>query len=143
MSAISRSILALGFTTVAACGATGHQAMNGSVIMKVSETQAHVCLLEGKAAVGTQVQLYRHTCKNQYETPGTTSSRTPYVCKKEAVAIGQIAQTMGGHYALVTFPQGTQYEEGYTVEPMLLGPAPGPRAPRRRRRGGCDGPGYR
>jgi len=118
MSAIGRSFIALAFTTVAAC-ATGHGAMNGSVIMKVSETEAHVCLFEKDAPVGTQVQLYRHSCKSQYAQPGTpSSSRTPYACEKQAVAIGTISQKMGGHYALVTFPQGTQYQEGYTVEPM-------------------------
>jgi hypothetical protein len=115
MSAVSLSFVALAFTTVAGC-ATGHKAMNGSVIMKVSETQAHVCLLDQEATVGAQVQLYRHDCKGQYDKPGTPYNRTAYECKKEAVAIGTIAQKMGGHYALVTFPQGTQYEEGYTVE---------------------------
>jgi hypothetical protein len=118
MPAISRSSLVLAFTTVAAC-ATGHGAMNGAVIMKVSETEAHVCLLEGDAPVGTRVQLYRHSCRTQYEKPGTPGTeRRPYICEKQPVAVGTITQKMGGHYALVVFPQGTQYAEGYTVEPI-------------------------
>jgi hypothetical protein len=39
------------------------------------------------------------------------------VCEKQPVAIGTVEQTMGSHYALVAFPQGTQLQEGYTVEP--------------------------
>ena len=118
MSALGRSFIALAFTTVTAC-ATGHSAMSGSVIMKVSETEAHVCLFDHDASIGTHVQLYRHSCTSQYGKPGTpASSRTPYACEKQAVAVGTISQKMGGHYAMVTFPQGTQYHEGYTVEPM-------------------------
>jgi hypothetical protein len=117
MSAISRSFLALAFTTLGAC-ATGHSNMSGSVVMKVSETEAHVCLLDSDAPVGTRVQLYRHECKLQY-APGTPSTmRTPYVCEKQAVAVGTISQKLGGHYVMVTFPQGTQYAEGYTIEKL-------------------------
>jgi hypothetical protein len=116
MTTLGRSFVALAFATVAAC-ATGHQAMSGSVIMKASDTEAHVCLFEEEITVGARVQLYRHSCTSQYGKLGTpSSSRTPYVCEKQAVAIGTISQKMGGHYAMVTFPQGTQYQEGYTVE---------------------------
>lgn len=119
MSTASRLFVALAFTSIAACASTsGHKTMSGSVIMKVSDTQAHVCLFDHEAPIGAQVQLYRHNCVDQYGKPGAPYSKTPYQCEKQPVAIGTIAQTMGGHYALVTFPQGTQYEEGYTVEPI-------------------------
>jgi len=29
-----------------------------------------------------------------------------------------VTQQIGEHYALVTFPAGTNFEEGYTVEPI-------------------------
>jgi hypothetical protein len=113
----ARSFVALALSTLAAC-ATGHSAMSGSVIMKVSDTEAHVCLFDHDAPVGSRVQLYRHQCKTQYANPAAPNGRTPYACEKQAVAIGTISQKMGGHYAMVTFPQGTQYQEGYTVEPI-------------------------
>ena len=109
MSAISRSFVALAFTTLGAC-ATGHSAMNGSVVMKVSDTEAHVCLFEKEAPIGARVQLYRHTCVTKYGKS--------YECGKQPVAIGTISHKMADHYAMVTFPKGTQYEEGYTVEPI-------------------------
>lgn len=104
-----RLLVVLALAAVAAC-ATGHKAMNGSVVMKVSETEAHVCLLDGDARVGSQVQLYRHKCVTQYGKR--------YDCGKQLVAVGTISERIGDHYALVTFPQGTTYEEGYTVEPI-------------------------
>lgn len=110
MFAAARSLAMLAFITAAGCGATGHQAMSGAVVMKLNETQAHVCLFEQDASIGARVQLYRHTCENE--------GRATYRCSKHPVAIGTISQKMGGHYALVTFPEGTKYEEGYTVEPI-------------------------
>jgi hypothetical protein len=109
MSAAARSFAALAFITLGAC-ATGHQAMSGSVIMKVSDTEAHVCLFEKEAPVGTRVQMYRHMC--------VSAAGKQYECEKQKVAIGTIEQTMGGHYAMVRFPQGTKIEDGYTVEPI-------------------------
>jgi hypothetical protein len=117
MSRVGLPVITLALATLSAC-ATGHSAMSGSVIMKVSDTQAHVCLFEHDAAIGAKVQLYRHSCVGQYATPGVSHSRQPYTCQKQAVAIGTVAQKMGDHYALVTFPEGTKYEEGYTIEPM-------------------------
>jgi hypothetical protein len=84
--------------------------MNGSIVMKVSDTEAHVCLFEQDVTVGTQVQMYRHTCVSQ--------AGKRYECAKQPVAVGKISEKMGGHYAMVTFPEGTKVEEGYTVEPM-------------------------
>jgi hypothetical protein len=112
MSRTGISFIALAFATLAAC-ATGHEAMNGTVVMKVSETEAHVCIFGKDAPVGAQVQLFRHNCEMK---GGATPNR--YECTKQQVAIGKIATKMGGHYALVTFPQGTKIEDGYTVEPM-------------------------
>lgn len=109
MSPVIRSFVVLAFTTVAGC-ATGHEAMRGSVVMKVSDTEAHVCLFEQPARIGSQVQLYRHTCVTKYGKQ--------YHCDKQPVALGTITQRIGDHYALVTFPKGTNYEEGFTVEPV-------------------------
>jgi hypothetical protein len=109
MSTIRYSFVALSLVTLAAC-ATGHEAMRGSVVMKVSGTEAHVCLLAGDARIGSRVQLYRHTCVTKYARS--------YQCEKQPVAVGTVSERMGDHYALVTFPQGTAFEEGYTVEPI-------------------------
>jgi hypothetical protein len=97
------------FALIAGC-ATGHEAMKGTVVMKVNDTQAHVCVFDQPATVGSHVQLYRHTCVSPYGKK--------YQCDKQPVAVGTVTEQIGDHYALVTFPAGTNYEEGFTVEPI-------------------------
>jgi hypothetical protein len=109
MSLVIRSFVVVALAAVAGC-ATGHEAMRGSVVMKVSDTEAHVCLFDQQAPVGSQVQLYRHTCVTKYGKR--------YECDKQKVAVGTVTEQIGDHYALVTFPAGTNYDEGFTVEPI-------------------------
>ena len=93
---------------VSAC-ATGHTAMRGSVVMKVTDTDAHVCLAEGEAHVGDHVRLYKHICNS-------SGKRT--TCEKVAVADGEVTGLISEHYSTVRFPAGTTFAEGYTVEPL-------------------------
>jgi len=93
---------------VSACG-TSHAAMRGSVVMKVTDTDAHVCLAEGQAAVGEHVRLYQHRC--------TTAGRAT-TCEKVAVADGVVTELLNEHYSTVRFPAGTTIAEGDTVEPI-------------------------
>jgi hypothetical protein len=102
-------LLVASLAVVAGC-ATGHEAMRGSVVMKMSDTEAHVCTFNQSAPVGSRVQLYRHMCVTKYGKK--------YHCDKQPVAIGTVTEQLGEHYALVTFPAGTNYEEGFTVEPL-------------------------
>lgn len=102
-------IVLISLVALAGC-ATGHEAMRGSVVMKISDTQAHVCVFDQQAEIGTRVQLYRHMCVTKYGKK--------YHCDKQPVAIGTVTEQLGEHYALVTFPAGTSYEEGFTVEPI-------------------------
>ena len=38
------------------------------------------------------------------------------VCKKAAVADGKVTEILDEHYSVVTFPAGTTFEEGNTIE---------------------------
>ena len=87
--------------------AAGHAAMRGSVVMKIDATTAHVCLGEGEVAVNDSVRLYKNVCKSGGKRP---------VCHKEAVADGKVTELLDDHYSVVTFPAGTTFEEGFTVE---------------------------
>lgn len=104
-----RLLLATALIAATAC-ASGHEAMHGTVAMKVSDTEAHVCLLADEAPVGAQVQLSRTTCWSQ--------NGKAYRCHKQAIAVGTVEARMSDHYARVTFPKGTDYKEGDLVEPM-------------------------
>lgn len=104
----------------ASSACAGHSLMRGSVVMKTGETDAHVCLLDGEAKVGDRVQLFRHTCRqSNFNTDivgGQPRKRT--VCRRETVAVGRVTERIDDHYAVVSFPAGTQYQEGNTVEAM-------------------------
>jgi len=99
-----------GVLFVAGCG---HAAMRGSVVMKVSETQAHVCMGDKEVAVGDQVQLVRNDCA---ATGGKVSVSER--CKRVVVGQGQVTQVLNEHYSIVDFPSGMQFKEGDSVEKL-------------------------
>ena len=110
-------VVAAGITT--GC-ATGHATMRGSIVMKIDPTKAHVCLGTGEVAVNDRVRLYRNVCQPSVNrSPGPTSpgARTS-VCTKETVADGTITELIDEHYSVATFPAGTVFEEGNTVEKL-------------------------
>lgn len=103
-------VLSCCFAAAATTGcASGHAAMRGSVVMKIDPTTAHVCLGSGEVAVNDRVRLYRNVC-----TPSARRS----VCKKEPIADGVVTELLDEHYSVVTFPAGTTFAEGDTVEKL-------------------------
>jgi len=83
--------------------------MRGAVVMKIDPMTAHVCLGNGEVAVNDRVRLYRNVC----EPSGRRS-----VCKKTPLADGKVTDLLDEHYSVVTFPVGTTFEEGNTVEKL-------------------------
>ena len=88
--------------------ASGHTVMRGSVVMKIDPTTAHVCLGNGEIKVDDRVRLFSNVC--------TPADRRPPICKKEALAEGTVTQVLDEHYSVVTFPAGTSFAEGNTIE---------------------------
>ena len=91
--------------------ATGHGTMRGSVVMKIDPTKAHVCLGVGEVAVNDHVRLFRNVCKQSAGGRAT-------VCAKETIADGTVTELLDEHYSVVTFPAGTAFEEGNTIEKL-------------------------
>jgi hypothetical protein len=89
--------------------AASHATMRGSVVMKIDPTTAHVCLGNGEVAVNDRVRLYKNVC----EPSGRRS-----ICKKMLVTDGTVTQLLDEHYSVVTFPAGTTFEEGNTIEKL-------------------------
>jgi len=83
--------------------------MRGSVVMKIDPMTAHVCLGKGEVAVNDLVRLYRNVCE---------ASNRRSVCKKTPLADGKVTELLDEHYSVVTFPAGTTFEEGNTVEKL-------------------------
>lgn len=62
-----------------------------------------------EVAVNDRVRLYKNECQQLDRRA---------VCKKVTVAEGTVTQLLDEHYSVVTFPAGTPFEEGYTVEKL-------------------------
>ena len=93
-----------GFVAVAGCS---HAMMRGSVVMKASDTDAHVCLGRGEIAVGDHVHLLHNDCSRASKL---------IQCQRVPVADGEVVQLFNDHYSLVRFPAGTAFAEGDTIE---------------------------
>jgi hypothetical protein len=101
-------LVAVSMGTGTGC-ATSHGMMRGSVVMKTSETEAHVCLGKGEVAVGDDVSLYRNVCP-------TLGEPTPSGCHREALGRGKVEKVLDDHYSVVRFPAGVTFKDGDTVE---------------------------
>jgi len=100
------------FFAAAATGCAGsHATMRGSVVMKLDPTTAHVCLGNREVAVNDRVRLYKDACEKRSD--GRAS-----VCKKTTIADGLVTELIDEHYSVVTFPAGTPFEEGNTIEKL-------------------------
>jgi hypothetical protein len=73
-------------------------------------TTAHVAMGKNEVQVGDHVELYHNDCT----VVGERSSKRQ--CKKVATGHGEVTSTFDGDYSEVTFPEGTKFVEGDTVE---------------------------
>lgn len=109
----------LGLALLVSTGCGAHNMMRGSVVMKVSETDAHVCLGQGEVKKGDSIRLYRNICKEKVGAGTAATGGVPLPsCRKEAAGEGQVAETLNTHYSLVRFAPGIQFQEGDTVETL-------------------------
>ena len=100
---------------LAAAGCNAHLAMRGSVVMKVSDTDAHICMGRGEVKTGEEVHLYRNVCR-EGRGPAKVSDATNGSCRKEPAGNGKVTEVLNEHYSVVRFTPGTQFQEGDTVE---------------------------
>lgn len=104
-----RAILLLGGCLfVAGCG---HTFMRGSVVMKTSSTEGHVCLGDGEVAKGDAVVVSRNVCTPR---PGAAKA-TDRTCQKVPVGHGIVTEVLNEHYSVVRMTDG-ELNEGDTVE---------------------------
>lgn len=84
--------------------------------MKISDTQAHVCIDRDEVSVGDTVSLFRNECRTRPDTSPKSPSRTKTECGKNFVAKGTVVELLNEHYAIANFPSGTDFREGDVVE---------------------------
>lgn len=108
----------IGLALFVAMGCNAHNAMRGSVVMKVSDIDAHVCLGQDEVKKGEPIRLYKNVCADRVGGVPKVGSIPVQSCKKELAGEGQVAEVLNSHYSVVRFPQGTQFQEGDTVETL-------------------------
>ncbi len=97
--------------TLALAGCS-HGLMRGSVAMKVSDTEAHVCLDDTEAKVGDRVTLFKSKCSGG-GSKGGGSGRS---CEKVQLGQGTVTEILSHHYSVVKFDAGVPFDEGTFVE---------------------------
>lgn len=85
--------------------------MRGSVAMKTSDTEAHVCLGKGEVEPGDRVSLYRNDCPN---LAGKKVGEN--ACRKVKIGEGTVKEVLNDHYSVITLPPGIEFKEGTIVE---------------------------
>ena len=104
------SLSAVGALTLVGCA---HELMRGSVAMKVSDSEAHVCMEDAK--LGEKVTLFKNVCTGPKggSRSGLGDSRN---CEKVKLGQGIVTEILNHHYSVVKFDSGVPFEEGTFVE---------------------------
>lgn len=89
-----------------------HSAMRGSVAMKTSENEAHVCMDKSEAKVGEKVRLFTSKCAPK----GSPKTKDGSYCEKVYLGDGVVTANLNDHYSVVKFDDGVKFEEGTFVE---------------------------
>lgn len=107
------SVFALG---LGACATRGpHEGVHrGSVVMKMANGEAHVCLGNTEVREGDSVNLIRHECKTR--KAGGLSGGIDTICTPSTLGTGIVTKVYDSHYSVAKFPEGLSFTEGDTVE---------------------------
>ena len=106
MKQVIVATIALISLTLAGCA---HGVMRGSVAMKTSKNEAHVCLGKGDVKVGDSVRLYTNRCS-------AAAREGADVCEMKFLGNGKVTKILNEHYSVVAFDEGVKFEEGTFVE---------------------------
>lgn len=93
----------------------GHAMMRGSVAMKASAEEAHVCMGDKDVKAGDKVALFKNVCTGP--KGGTRSGLGDSGgCQKVKIGEGSVERILNEHYSVVKVNPGVQFEEGTIVE---------------------------
>ena len=104
------ALLAIPFFAFAFAGCA-HNAMRGSVAMKTSEDEAHVCLGDNEVKAGDKVSLFKNVC-----TAKGKATEGNGACEKRFLGEGEITQLLNQHYSVMKVAKGVTFDEGTIVE---------------------------
>lgn len=100
------------FAAVAvALSGCAHGTMRGTVAMKVSDSEAHVCLGDNEVKAGDKVALFRNECVGRGQREGSAGN-----CRLVRLGEGRVEKTLNEHYSVVRVNPGVAFSEGTLVE---------------------------
>ena len=102
--------------TALALSGCAHSMMRGSVAMKVSDNEAHVCMGDQDVKAGDRVTLFKNVCTGGKGGGARSGLGDTGSCKKEKLGEGSVERILNEHYSVVKVNPGVQFEEGNIVE---------------------------
>jgi hypothetical protein len=112
---VQTTLAMVALMAVVGCTPATHR---GSVAMKVSEQEAHVCMGVGEVKAGDRVALYRDNCDRSGLPSKGVSGFSEVKCNRVRLGEGQVVRTLNEHYSVVEIDPGVEFEEGVTVEKL-------------------------
>lgn len=103
----------VGMVGVIALTGCAHSAMRGSVAMKASEDEAHVCLGDDEVKLGDKVSFFKNVCTSP---KGKAANGDGASCTKVKLGDGEITRLLNHHYSVAKVNPGVIFEEGNIVE---------------------------
>ncbi|MBX9767581.1 MAG: hypothetical protein K2X47_09955 [Bdellovibrionales bacterium] len=88
-----------------------HGVMRGSVAMKTSANEAHVCIGDHEAKIGDRITAFANSCPSKGGRDGG-----PGMCEKKRLGEGTVTALLNHHYSVVKFDDGVKFDEGTFVE---------------------------
>lgn len=93
--------------------ACSHATMRGSVAMKATDEELHVCMGKDEVKAGDKVAFFFNDCKSR----GNRETRYD-ACRKVRLGEGEVVRPLNDHYSLVRPNPGVKVQEGTIVEKL-------------------------
>lgn len=98
-------------------GCSTHSTMRGSVAMKISEDEAHVCMGNKDVKVGDRVNAFINVCTNGTgKAKRSSTNEIVNSCTKEKIGVGTVTSLLNEHYSVVKFDTKLDFSEGTIIE---------------------------
>jgi len=87
----------------------------GVVAMKISDTDAHICIGKNEVNVGQRASIYRNECEKLPASSSLAKNTGPN-CKKVFVGDGAVKEVLNSHYSVLRLDRPIDFREGDVVE---------------------------
>ena len=88
-----------------------HGTMRGSVAMKATDDEVHVCMGEDEVKAGDKVAFFFNRC-----TGAGNRETLDRSCEKVRIGEGEVVRPLNEHYSVVRPNPGVKVQEGAIVE---------------------------